>query len=65
LLESGLDAERLEELVQDPEIKARLLENMQRSVARGSFGAPTFFVGEEIFFGKDRLRDVEMILATR
>jgi 2-hydroxychromene-2-carboxylate isomerase len=66
LLESGFDAERLEELVQDPEIKARLLENTQRSVARGSFGSPTFFVGEEIFFGKDRLRDVEeMILATR
>jgi 2-hydroxychromene-2-carboxylate isomerase len=66
LLESGLDAERLEELVQDPEIKARLLENTQRSVARGSFGSPTFFVGEEIFFGKDRLRDVEeLILATR
>jgi 2-hydroxychromene-2-carboxylate isomerase len=66
LLESGLDAERPEELVQDPEIKARLLENTQRSIARGSFGSPTFFVGEEIFFGKDRLRDVEeMILATR
>jgi 2-hydroxychromene-2-carboxylate isomerase len=66
LLESGFDAERFEELVQDPEIKARLLENTQRSVARGSFGSPTFFVGEEIFFGKDRLRDVEeMILATR
>jgi 2-hydroxychromene-2-carboxylate isomerase len=66
LLESGFDAERFEKLVQDPEIKARLLENTQRSVARGSFGSPTFFVGEEIFFGKDRLRDVEeMILATR
>jgi 2-hydroxychromene-2-carboxylate isomerase len=36
------------------------------SVARGTFGSPTFFVGDEIFFGKDRLRDVEeMILATR
>ena len=31
----------------------------KRSVARGTFGAPTFFVGDEIFFGKDRLRDVE------
>jgi 2-hydroxychromene-2-carboxylate isomerase len=66
LLESGFDVERFEGLVQDPEIKARLLDNTQRSVERGTFGSPTFFVGEEIFFGKDRLRDVEeMILATR
>jgi 2-hydroxychromene-2-carboxylate isomerase len=66
LLESGLDAARLGELVQDAEIKARLLANTERSVERGSFGSPTFFVGDEIFFGKDRLRDVEeAILAQR
>jgi 2-hydroxychromene-2-carboxylate isomerase len=66
LLESGFDAGRFEELVQDPAVKARLLENTQSSVMRGTFGSPTFFVGDEIFFGKDRLRDVEeMILATR
>jgi 2-hydroxychromene-2-carboxylate isomerase len=35
------------------------LQNTQESVARGTFGSPTFFVGKEIFFGKDRLRDVE------
>jgi 2-hydroxychromene-2-carboxylate isomerase len=29
------------------------------SVERGAFGSPTFFVGDEIYFGKDRLRDVE------
>jgi 2-hydroxychromene-2-carboxylate isomerase len=64
LLESGFDAERFGELVQDAEIKARLLEITERSVTRGTFGSPTFFVGDEIFFGKDRLRDVEeMILA--
>ena len=66
LLESGFDAERFAELVQDPDVKARLLHNTERSVERGTFGSPTFFVGDEIFFGKDRLRDVEeMILATR
>ena len=66
LLESGLDAERVTELVQDAQIKAQLLHNTERSVARGTFGSPTFFVGDEIFFGKDRLRDVEeSILATR
>ena len=64
LLESGFDAERFAELVQDAEIKARLLANTERSVERGTFGSPTFFVGDEIFFGKDRLRDVEgLILA--
>jgi 2-hydroxychromene-2-carboxylate isomerase len=66
LLESDFDAERFGELVQDADVKARLLDNTQRSVERGAFGSPTFFVGDEIFFGKDRLRDVEeMILATR
>lgn len=64
--ESGLDSERFFELVQAPEIKDRLLQNTQRSVERGTFGAPTFFVGDEIFFGKDRLRDVEeLIMASR
>ena len=59
LIESHLDAERLLELAQTTEVKNELLENTQRSVERGTFGSPTFFVGDEIFFGKDRLRDVE------
>jgi 2-hydroxychromene-2-carboxylate isomerase len=64
--ESGLDSKRLFELIQTPEIKDRLLQNTQRSVERGAFGSPTFFVGDEIFFGKDRLRDVEeLILESR
>src|SRR5947208_303429 len=41
------------------EIKDELRANTERSVERGTFGAPTFFVADEIFFGKDRLRDVE------
>jgi 2-hydroxychromene-2-carboxylate isomerase len=66
LQESGFGAERFAALVQDADVKARLLDNTERSVERGTFGSPTFFVGDEIFFGKDRLRDVEeMILATR
>ena len=59
LNESGLESERFFELIQTAEIKDQLLKNTQRSVERGTFGAPTFFVGQEIFFGKDRLRDVE------
>ena len=59
LEESRLDSERFFELVQTREIKDELRANTERSVARGTFGAPTFFVGDDIFFGKDRLRDVE------
>jgi 2-hydroxychromene-2-carboxylate isomerase len=57
--ESGLDGARLLERTQEPAVKDQLLQNTQKSVERGTFGSPTFFVGEEIFFGKDRLRDVE------
>jgi 2-hydroxychromene-2-carboxylate isomerase len=59
LEESGLDGARLLERTQEPAVKDRLLQNTQGSVERGTFGSPTFFVGDEIFFGKDRLRDVE------
>jgi len=59
LTESGFDAAALMARTQESEVKDRLLQNTQASVARGTFGAPTFFVGDEIFFGKDRLRDVE------
>jgi 2-hydroxychromene-2-carboxylate isomerase len=60
---SGLDGARTLARIQDQEVKDRLLENTQASVARGTFGAPTFFVGDDIFFGKDRLRDVEEEIA--
>jgi 2-hydroxychromene-2-carboxylate isomerase len=59
LLETGFDAARFEELVQDPEVKEQLLTNTLHSVERGAFGSPIFFIDDEIFFGKDRLRDVE------
>jgi 2-hydroxychromene-2-carboxylate isomerase len=54
--ESGLDSRRLFELSQTQEIKDRLLENTQRSVERGAFGSPTFFIGDEIFLAKIVLR---------
>jgi 2-hydroxychromene-2-carboxylate isomerase len=56
---AGFDSARLLERVQAPEVKERLMRNTEASVARGTFGSPTFYVGNEIFFGKDRLRDVE------
>ena len=59
LAESGFDGEKILALAQTREVKDELLANTTRSVERGAFGSPTFFVGDEIFFGKDRLRDVE------
>ena len=65
LIESALPADRLFELAQTAEVKDGLLANTQRSVERGTFGSPTFFVGDEIFFGKDKLRDVEDEIVAR
>ena len=66
LVESGLDSERILAMAQTQEVKDELLLNTQRSVDRGTFGSPTFFVGEQMFFGKDRMRDVEeAIVRTR
>ena len=64
LIESGLDAGKLLALTQDQGVKDELLANTQRSVERGTFGSPTFFVDDEIYFGKDSLRDVEEAIAT-
>lgn len=59
LAASGLPASKLIELAQDRSVKQELIANTDRSVARGSFGTPSFFVGAELYFGKDRLDDVE------
>ena len=59
LAAAGLDAQALLQKAQDPVVKAALLANTEQAHARGAFGSPTFFVGDAIYFGKDRLRDVE------
>ena len=58
LAESGLDPALLDR-AQAGEVKARLIANTESAVTRGAFGIPTFFVDGAIYFGKDRLRDVE------
>jgi len=58
LTRAGLDAAALGALVQDEAVKAELVASTERAVARGAFGVPTFFLGDEMWFGKDRLRDV-------
>lgn len=56
---TGLDAHAILAATQEPEVKAELVANTEAAAARGAFGIPTFFVGEEMFFGKDRLDQVE------
>ena len=50
-------------MVADPEVKAALVAQTERAVARGVFGAPSCFVGDEMFFGQDRLDFVAAALA--
>jgi 2-hydroxychromene-2-carboxylate isomerase len=56
---SGIDIDRLIACAQQDDVKKKLIENTGDAVNRGAFGSPTFFVGQEMFFGKDQLRDVE------
>ncbi len=56
---AGFDGATLLERTQDPTVKAKLAENTAAAVARGAFGIPTFYVGNEMFFGKERLGQVE------
>lgn len=60
---AGLDGAALVAAAGDPDVKAELAANTENAVARGVFGIPTFFVGDEMFFGKERLGQVEAALA--
>ena len=63
LLDAGFDAEAFMALVGDAEVKTKLVSNTEEAVSRGVFGAPTCFVGEQMFFGQDRLEFVRAALA--
>jgi len=56
---SGIDIDRLIARSRGDDVKQKLIETTTDAVNRGAFGSPTFFVGQEMFFGKDQLRDVE------
>lgn len=62
LTKNGLPAQALLDLAQAPDIKAELIANTEAAVARGVFGAPTFFIGDDMYFGQDRLDFVEEAL---
>jgi 2-hydroxychromene-2-carboxylate isomerase len=65
LTKAGFDAERLAAAAQDPAIKQIVIDNTEQAVERGTFGIPTFYVGTEMFFGKERLGQIEEMLAAR
>jgi 2-hydroxychromene-2-carboxylate isomerase len=65
LTASGLNAAKLFARAGDADVKAKLIENTQSAVERGAFGSPTFFVGKEMFFGKEQLREVEEMVAAK
>ncbi|HVQ19958.1 MAG TPA: 2-hydroxychromene-2-carboxylate isomerase [Terrimicrobiaceae bacterium] len=58
-ISSGIDIDRLIARAQQDDVKKGLIDRTTDAVNRGAFGSPTFFVGKEMFFGKDQLRDVE------
>lgn len=63
LADAGLDADHVIARIQEDAVKQALIRNTEDAVRRGVFGAPTFFVGEEMFFGQDRLAFVEDALS--
>ena len=65
LAESGLPSEAILAGAALPEVKQRLIANVDDAVARGAFGSPSFFVDGELYFGKDQLRDVEEEIVRR
>ncbi|QZD89922.1 2-hydroxychromene-2-carboxylate isomerase [Qipengyuania aurantiaca] len=62
LAKAGFDAESLLARTQDDAVKQQLANNTARAVERGAFGIPTFFVGDEMWFGKERLEQLESYL---
>src|SRR5262245_10780922 len=63
LTSSGLEGTKLLARAQEADVKSKLIANTQAAVDRGAFGSPTFFVGNEMFFGKEQLREVEELVS--
>jgi len=63
--EAGLDSKAIQSGAQEAEVKQLLIDNTQQACDRGAFGSPTFFVDGDIYFGKDRLREVEEAIEAR
>jgi 2-hydroxychromene-2-carboxylate isomerase len=63
LTQAGLDGPAIMAAAAEPDVKAALVANTEAAVARGVFGIPSFFVAGELYFGKDRLGQVQEALA--
>ena len=63
LAAGGLDSTTILETSQSQPVKDELAANTEAAVARGVFGVPSFFVGDELFFGKERIGQIEALLA--
>lgn len=63
LTAAGIDAERLMKRAQEDEVKQRLMATTEEAAKRGAFGSPSFFLGDDIYFGKNTLREIEDRLA--
>jgi 2-hydroxychromene-2-carboxylate isomerase len=64
LAKAGFNPEALAAATQDAGIKQRLIDNTEKAVERGTFGIPTMYIGSEMFFGKERLGQIEEMLAS-
>jgi 2-hydroxychromene-2-carboxylate isomerase len=60
---SGFDGLDLLEKMQSKEVKEKLILNTSEAVKKGTFGMPTFFVGDQMFYGKERLMQIEKIVS--
>jgi 2-hydroxychromene-2-carboxylate isomerase len=60
---AGIDGANILARAGEADVKAKLVANTEEAVNRGAFGIPTFYVDGDIYFGKDRLRDVEEAIA--
>lgn len=59
---SGFSVEDIMSMVQSEVVKQKLITETEQAIQRGIFGAPTFFVGDEMYWGQDRLHFVEQAL---
>ena len=59
LSEAGFDPEQFEDWIGEQVVKARLIKLTNAAVERGVFGAPTFFLGDEMYFGQEMLDEIE------
>ncbi|WP_372740922.1 2-hydroxychromene-2-carboxylate isomerase [Neptunomonas sp.] len=65
LNKAGFDADAVMQAITRPEVKQALITSTQEAAARGVFGAPTMFVGDDIYFGQDRVDWVERALTDK